>query len=205
VKTALTLIAGFFLGVLTCVAGAWLYFNHMMSVVSEARFDVPLDAKGRVEKSDRDYKAASDDYGRWLARSDGVLWTVDVLPPAQVREYATEVLGGATRYRTDWNYGNAVHKANLALGRLALRDGSKEEAKGFLLEAGKTPGSPQLNSFGPNMVLAKEMLERGNRDAVLEYLDLCSKFWSSDFGALKRWKALIAEGKQPNFAANLLY
>jgi hypothetical protein len=67
--------------------------------------------------------------------------------PAKTREDANAVLSASDKYRSDWNYGNAVHKANLALGRVALRDGDIEQAKHYLIEAGKTPGSPQLNSF----------------------------------------------------------
>jgi len=38
-----------------------------------------------------------------------------------------------------------------------LKEGKVEDAKHYLLEAGKTPGSPQLNSFGPDMSLAEEL------------------------------------------------
>ena len=67
------------------------------------------------------------------------------------------------KYKTNWNYGNATHKINNLNGRMALRDGNIDNAKIFLIEAGKTQGSPQLNSFGPNMSLAKELLEKGEK------------------------------------------
>jgi hypothetical protein len=204
-KTALVLLAGILLGVLATVLGGWLYMNHVMATIAESPQTVPLDVKGRVEKSRLAYREAKDEYGRWLALTDGVIWSVDVDAPAKTREDANTVLSVAENYRSDWNYGNAVHKANLALGRLALRDGDIGQAKHYLIEAGKTPGSPQLNSFGPNMLLAKELLEKGETTTVLVYLDLCAKFWRSDFGAVSTWKKLIAEGKQPNFLANLFY
>ena len=204
-KTALVLLAGVLLGILATVVGGWLYMNHVMATIAELPQATPLDAKGRVEKSRLAYRDAKDEYGRWLALTDGALWSVDVDPPAKAREDANTVLLVAEKYRGDWNYGNAVHKANLALGRLALHDGDIEQAKHYLIEAGKTPGSPQLNSFGPNMLLAKELLEKGETATVLEYLDLCAKFWRSDFGSLSTWKKVIAQGKQPNFLANLLY
>jgi len=204
-KTALVLVAGILLGVLAAVFGGWLYINHVMATIAESPQPVPLDEKGRVEKSRLAYREAKDEYGRWLALTEGVVWSVDIETPAKTREDANTVLSVAENYRSNWNYGNAVHKANLALGRLALRSGDIEQAKHYLIEAGKTPGSPQLNSFGPNMLLAKELLERGEKAAVLQYLDLCGKFWRSDFGAVATWRAIIAEGKQPNFLANLLY
>ena len=45
------------------------------------------------------------------------------------------------------------------------------------MAAGATPGSPQLDSFGPNMTLAKELLEKGQPDVVLHYFALCKNFW----------------------------
>ena len=67
-----------------------------------------------------------------------------------------------------------------------------------------------MNSFGPNMTLAKELIEKGEKDAVLQYLDLCAKFWKSgkespDGGELEKWKAQVRKGELPNFGANLWY
>jgi hypothetical protein len=109
------------------------------------------------------------------------------------------------KYRSDWNYGNAIHKGNLALGRLALREGKIDAAEEFLLRAGRTPGSPQLDSFGPNMLLAKELLENDRREKVLEYFALCGKFWEVDHGQLKQWTAQVRARKEPDFGANLIY
>lgn len=78
----------------------------------------------------------------------------------QEKNLALEYLDLANSYQTNWNYGNAIHDANITLGRIALRKGKIEEAKAFLLNAGRTPGSPQLSSFGPNMILAHELLEK---------------------------------------------
>jgi hypothetical protein len=75
--------------------------------------------------------------------------------------YAKNLLIQAESMKDNWNYGNAVHTANLVLGRIALADGDVEEAKCLLLLAGQTPGSPQLNSFGPDMLFAEELLEKG--------------------------------------------
>jgi hypothetical protein len=86
-----------------------------------------------------------------------------------------------------------------------LRTGDTEGAKKFLLEAGRTPGSPQLDSFGPNMTLAKELLGKGERSAVLEYFGLCGKFWKMGGDKLREWGALVKDGLVPDFGANLLY
>jgi hypothetical protein len=108
---------------------------------------------------------------------------------------------------TNINYGNIIHDANQILGRVALRDGKLADAKAYLLKSGATPGSAQLNSFGPQMPLARELLEKGEKETVLQYLDLVSNFWATDFKVTEQakehattiagWKLEITNGKIP--------
>jgi hypothetical protein len=123
------------------------------------------------------------------------------------KERAEEVLKTSGDFKKSWNYGNAIHHANLVLGRLSLMDGDKSDAKKFLKAAGQTPGSPQLSSFGPNMTLAKELLEKGEKSAVLDYFADVQKFWDPDFAApaIAKWKASVDSGKTPEFGGNLSY
>jgi len=124
---------------------------------------------------------------------------------AKAAQYASELLRLAPEYTHDWNYGNAILKGHIILGRIALRSGDVAGAKEHLLAAGKTPGSPQLDSFGPNMTLAKELLEKGERDAVLTYLDECAQFWKMAGTKLQDWSATIKSGGTPDFGVNLAY
>jgi hypothetical protein len=96
-----------------------------------------------------------------------------------------------------WYYGNVVHEANQILGLAALQEGNIEEAKRYLLAAGRTLGSPQLDSFGPHMELAQKLLARGEKEVVVEYLDLVAKFWASTSEA----KLREYEKKRPGSAA----
>lgn len=121
------------------------------------------------------------------------------------KSYANKLLELLPRFTNDWNYGNAVHDANLVLGRIAVQEGRMEDAKRHLLDAGKSPGSPQLNSFGPNMSLAKDLVEKGEREVVQEYFELCHKFWQLDNGKLDQWSQVVKSGKTPDFGANLIY
>lgn len=123
----------------------------------------------------------------------------------KAKAYAQELLKQAPIMQDDWNYGNALHVGNFTLGRIALAAGDMEKAKYYLIESGKTPGSPQLNSFGPNMLLAKELLEKGEREVVVQYFDLCAKFWKKHDGQLDEWNALVLKGEMPDFRANLRY
>lgn len=90
---------------------------------------------------------------------------------------AKQALHQAQHKARDWNYGNDVHDANQILGLVALRSGGVKKAKRFLVLAGKTPGSPQLYSGGARLVLARELAERGESEAVLQYLDAMSRFY----------------------------
>ncbi len=93
----------------------------------------------------------------------------------------------------------------MVLGRLALTDGRIEEAKELLLESGRSPDSPQLNSFGQNMSLAHDLLAAGESDAVLEYFELTRSFWEMGKERLDRWSNQVHAGKVPDFQANLYY
>ena len=73
--------------------------------------------------------------------------------------------------------GNLEYDMNEILGRVALRRGDRAGAVAFLMRAGQTEGSPQLRSFGPRLVLARELLEVGERAAVLDFLDAVAGFW----------------------------
>ena len=105
----------------------------------------------------------------------------------------------------DWNGGNRIHYGNLVLGRIALVDGDLEEARARLIAAGQTPGSPQLNSFGPDMALAKALFERGEKQTVLRYLEMCLEFWEMGQDELKNWIALIEGGRTPDFTGQLRF
>ena len=110
------------------------------------------------------------------------------------RKYAEELLEMAPK--GNWNYGNAIYEGNHILGRIALQEGDKEKAKEHLLAAGKTTGSPQLDSFGPEFTLAQELLDADESEAVLEFLELCGKFWDEK-EKLSAWANAIKEGETP--------
>jgi biopolymer transport protein ExbD len=125
----------------------------------------------------------------------------------KARTYANELLGPGLQWSRGGNAGNALFHGNIVLGRIALREGKMDDAKKYLLEAGKTKGSPVLNTFGPSMTLAKELLEKGETNAVLEYFQECGRFWPSYGGENKiaEWTAEVKEGRTPDFGANLIY
>ena len=153
-----------------------------------------------LEQFERAYEVAASDLERSfqlvsLAKSAFLAERHD-----DASAYATTMLEDAPG---GWDEGNQLHHGNLILGRIALLEDDVEAAKRHLLQAGKVSGSPQLGSFGPNMRLAADLLERGEREVVLEYFRLCANFWPRD--ELKDWAALVEAGEAPDFGANLVY
>jgi hypothetical protein len=118
---------------------------------------------------------------------------------------AQRLLKQAASMRTNWNYPNAVHHANLVLGRVSLAKGNLNEARAYLLRAADVKGSPQLSSFGPNLTLASELLAKGDKATVLKYLNRCRKFWGLGADKTAAWKQAIAVGAKPDFGANLRF
>jgi hypothetical protein len=123
----------------------------------------------------------------------------------KVKELGKENLELASVYRCNWNYGNAIHDTNRILGLVSLKSGEIDEAASYLIKAGKSTGSPQLNTFGPNLDLANELLKRGKVDAVKTYLIGIKSFWEMNNGQIDSWLAQIEKGDKPvldRFAAN---
>jgi hypothetical protein len=91
------------------------------------------------------------------------------------------------------------------LGRIALAAGKVAEAKKRLLASADSKGSPQMNSFGPNMQLAKDLLAKGEEEVVLEYFIRCGRFWKMGTDRLAAWTEAVKKGETPGFGANLEY
>jgi hypothetical protein len=133
-------------------------------------------------------------YPRFLSLDTWARTALERGDAACAARQAKELLALAESFREDWNYGNAVHRGHLVLGRIALASNDLASARAELLAAGRTPGSPQLNSFGPNMRLARDLLAVGERDSVLEYIDLCGAFWKMGEQDLPRWRQRSRRG-----------
>lgn len=120
----------------------------------------------------------------------------------KARAYSKQLLEMASQYPKAWT-GDAIFYGNLVLGRIAVQEGNLAQAGQDLLAAGATPGSATLNTFGPSMSLAKELLEKHQSDVVLQYLALCKNFWKNDSGKLDEWSATVRRGGIPDFGPRL--
>ena len=101
---------------------------------------------------------------------------------------------------------DSVHSGNIVLGLVALnRDGDVPAATAFLLAAAKTKGGwGSLDRWGPNLALAKALLEKGQNDAVLEYFQACKSFVTKN-PKLDDWIALLKGGRPPDLSQDYLW
>lgn len=176
-------------------AEAWSYPPLIQQNASNQFVRAMVKLSNAKSESDRYYALGG------AAKSDFIFGNVE-----EARRYATELLALDERFKGEpWRDGGAVYDGNLVLGRIAAQEGRIDEAKQYLLEAGKSTGSPVLGSFGPNMSLARDLLQKGERDTVLGFFDLCGKFWTVGQEKLALWSEEVKAGRMPDFAANLFY
>jgi tetratricopeptide (TPR) repeat protein len=113
------------------------------------------------------------------------------------QKYSDELISLAGKYKDSWNYGNAIHDANMVLGLIELDSNNIAEAKHYLLKAGRTSGSPQLANFGPNLLLAKALLDIGEKQVVIEYFQLLKAVWKNNDNRLTTWITSLEGGGTP--------
>lgn len=143
------------------------------------------------------------DYQKFLILEAAAEASYELGKFVNAKMYANQLLSISNHFQEDWNYGNAIHKGNIILGRVALRQNDIKSANNYLIKAGNTNGSPQLDTFGPNMSLARELLDKGEKETVIEYFELCKRFWEMDNGRLDSWITSIKGGRKPHFGVNL--
>jgi hypothetical protein len=104
-------------------------------------------------------------------------------------------------------YARNVYDINDALGREAFVRGDFKTAGEYLLKAADipagTPGATTLRCAGPNLWLAKSLLDAGYREVVLKFLEECRQFWTQPAeGQLEQWIAAIRSGASPDLLPN---
>lgn len=194
---------GMMVGSLLFVAVSFLFIAHLTG--SFPTFSMGDLHRQNYQKAMQELKVAKNEEKRFDTLGEAAKESFETGKLDDARRYAQELAALAPQYKNSWDYGNAVHDANLVLGRIAVREHDLKAAKKYLIAAGRSPGSPQMDSFGPNMSLAQDLLAAGDRETVLEYLTLCHRFWKKDRGQLDQWIADVNAGRTPNFGANVLY
>ena len=90
-----------------------------------------------------------------------------------------------------------INRANSVLGRVALARGQTAEARARLHDSLDIPadsGSFRFN--GPDLSLAEDLADGGERDAVIEYLETARALWPYDRGQIDRYVKLVRAGRK---------
>jgi hypothetical protein len=139
-KSFLIFIGGFITAIIVLAGGGYIAMQYYTNITEGYQSEWMPDFHEELFESAAELAAAKTEYKRWLALGDVGLWSVDNGSLDIAEKFANESLTIEKKYKNDWNYGNAIHKGHLTLGRIALRRNNIEEAKKQLILAGKTPG-----------------------------------------------------------------
>jgi hypothetical protein len=177
--------------------GTFLVWNQVQNAI-DRRWAI-----NRADSSERALAQQTEWLPRLLTMGAGANAALNVGRTERAAYWAQQLLDLSQGHEDDLNYGCAIHTGNIILGRIALQRGDIQAGKRHLRAAGNTPGSPTLNSFGPDMLLARDLLALGEKETVLQYLDRCQAFW--DRSELQQWKLAIARDEMPDFEENFHY
>jgi len=194
----------------------WRHYNQSVLSSRAAMSDVLHMSTGN--SSPRSLGGANGSFDAMRAnvaamKGDQHLYALSDLVKQAVREskfddakaIAKEMLGVAAKAPDNQLSGRATFDANLALGSVALREGDKKAAGQYLIAAAEAKGMPSLGSFGPNMTLARDLLNAGEKDTVLEFFRLMVISWPRESVQLGEWADRVRAGGKPDFGVYLMY
>ncbi len=111
--------------------------------------------------------------------------------------YCEDLLKLAKDNKKNWDYANAVHRANVILGKVALNAEDIDKAAIHLEKAAKAilpkPVQAKATMMGFDTSLAKELMKTDKKDSAMKFLVICEKIaedYEYEYGDLK---TLIAE------------
>jgi len=152
----------------------------------------------RAEKLAFDHPAGRANLLPWLAMA-----ALEAGDDAKAESYAHEALDAVSSSKQPDFDSDRIYYGNHVLGMMAIHRNDVSLAKQYLIASAKTPGTWMTRTRGPNTSLAKALLERGERDVVLQYLDLCKGFWKENNEPLEQWRTTLRGGGNPDFGISL--
>jgi hypothetical protein len=115
---------------------------------------------------------------------------------------APEVLLETQHYRTAQNRSSLdaenVYDVYDALGRGALQRKDFDAAQKYLILAASTSGNAHLESHGPNLSLARSLLDLGYKETVMAFLTSSKAWWTNP--KIDLWIAQIRQGQTPDLS-----
>jgi tetratricopeptide (TPR) repeat protein len=92
---------------------------------------------------------------------------------------------------------DAIHRIHTVRGLVSLDENDIEGALVALNDSIPLCKTPVLSSFGPEFDLANNLLVRGERKSVCEYLSRCAKIWKNGQFKVAFWLLQINLGQKP--------
>ncbi|MDR3615991.1 MAG: hypothetical protein P4L53_20710 [Candidatus Obscuribacterales bacterium] len=148
-----------------------------------------------LEYGERCYSNATSEEHRFYALTNIAQAALAANETKRAEDAANQLLASSKNFHDNWNFGNAVFDGNTILGKIRFIEGDIEAAGKYLIAASQTPGSPQLDSFGPDFRLCAMLIDKNQLQMAREFLINCSKFWKSS--KIKKWITEIDAGIKP--------
>jgi hypothetical protein len=121
---------------------------------------------------------------KWFALSSLIVAEFDAGDDAAAEHDAKSLLAGPTN-------ANIYNTAQTVLGRIAAARGDLNEAKSRLTASITTPDSIKNPVFQPNMTLAQDLYDAGQKDAVSQFLEGTRNVWKFDRGRIDRMISFV--------------
>jgi hypothetical protein len=181
----------------------WEVMSESMTVTASMERRIWKGVVASSEKVLQEFPNVIDDEKVFYQLPSAALAAYNTKRYSDAAEFARKSIVAAESFKDNWNYSNALHIGHTVLGLLAMRDEQIPKALSELHASANVAGSPQLGSFGPSMRLARGLLELGETEQVLIFLDACSKFWKMGDSFIPIWQKKIRRGAMPNFYTQL--
>lgn len=97
-----------------------------------------------------------------------------------------------------WTVEQARYMGHQLLGRLDLENGDVERAKAHLFASIALAKLWYSRVVGPRVKLAKELLDRGESEAVASYFKICAKLFGKEHPEYGRWVEELERGHTPD-------
>lgn len=115
----------------------------------------------------------------------------------EARQFAEELAKAPPQAQDIGLPGSATHQAHILLGLIYIRENRLDDAARNLQSAVRAPISRRMRLRGPDLRLAKGLLDQGRHPPVIEYLEWCKTFWPENDGKLDRWITELKAGRAP--------
>lgn len=116
------------------------------------------------------------------------------------KKAAEALLALAEKHRERPDYGEAIYRANIALGLHAIREGNRERAVRYMVAAGKAPASESLATavvIPLDSRLTDWLLKDGERESVASFFDRAAQLRPLERARLTKDAAAIRAGQMP--------